>query len=173
MGTIGAVVCASTAPAAGADGPRSSGIVTAAPVDDQVIRGAASGRTALEVRSVRSESFGLAEAKVSSYRARASVRLTRGSGALVPYAGLGLGLQLVEGESASTVRGQGVGVGRVDIGAGANAFLGLRIPVGLQASVFAEGRAGLANDLGQGQRDRLRIDGRGDYSGFAGLRWAF
>jgi hypothetical protein len=143
------------------------------PVADRVLTAGPTHRTALEVRRVRPQTFGVGEAKVRSYRARASVRLRSRVEAISPYAGLGLGLQLVAGESNETVRGPGVGVGSVDVGAGANAFIGLRIPMGRSAAVFAEGRAGLAGDVGQAQRDQLRIEGRGDYTGVAGLSWAF
>ncbi|MGH0037624.1 MAG: hypothetical protein ACQGVK_21550 [Myxococcota bacterium] len=160
------------APGAHAD-PRHEAVVrVASPVADRLLGGGSARRAALEVRTVSTETFGVGEALVHSYRARASVQLAPVSAGLAPYAGFGLGLQVVEGETAESVRGPGVGVGSIDVGTGANAFLGLRIPVG-RASLYAEGRAGLANDLGRVQRDRLRIDGRGDYSGFAGVRWAF
>lgn len=162
--------------AGGAAAAESAGppvVRVAAPVADRLLGGGPSRRTALEVRSVTTEKFGVGETKVHSYRARATVELAPTAAAVAPYAGLGVALQLVGGQSVEAVRGPGVGVGSLDIGAGANAFLGLRIPIRHGASVFAEGRAGLASDVGRVQRDRIRVDGRGDYTGFAGVRWAF
>jgi len=147
--------------------------VPAGEVADRVIGDDAHTRAHFEWRTVTPESLGVGEAEVRSYRARASLRLSGTPTGIASYAGFDVGVQLVRGYSSEAVRGPGVGVGSLDVGTGANAVLGFRLPVGEHASLYAEGRAGLGSDLGPSQSDRLRIEGRGDYSGFAGLRLSF
>ncbi len=140
---------------------------------ERVVQTGRQVHTTLAVRAVRPEAFGVRDAYVRSYRARASVGVDSRVTPVNPYAGLGVGVQLVAGQSTEAVRGPGEGLGSVDVGTGANAFMGLELPMGKWMALFAEGRAGLWRDLGRVQRNSLHIDGLGDYSGFAGLRLDF